>query len=163
MTEIHEVCLYFRFRRRAGADHGGPLPLLPSALEEVGVAIDRGQFYRQAGMTGHEQIRYFADRAGVGVDVEAVYRRKRAIWEAGDYTVTAIDCNVSLLRARCAAGVPVAIASGNSRQSVVPVMKQHGLEVDAVVGAEDVARGKPAPTCSFVPPNGWAARRPTVS
>jgi HAD superfamily hydrolase (TIGR01509 family) len=115
------------------------------ALDEVGVEIDRGQFYRQAGMTGHEQIRYFADRAGIQVDVEAVYQRKRTIWEAGDYAVTAIDCNVTLLRALRAAGVPVAIASGSSRQSVLPVMKQHGLEVDAVVGAEDVARGKPHP------------------
>ena len=69
------------------------------ALEEVGVPIDRGQFYRQAGMTGQEQIRYFAQRAQVSVDVEAVYRRKRAIWEAGDQVVTVIDCNVALLRA----------------------------------------------------------------
>ncbi len=115
------------------------------ALEEVGVPIDRGQFYRQAGMTGQEQIRYFAQRAQVSVDVEAVYRRKRAIWEAGDQVVTVIDCNVALLRALRAAGAPVAIASGSSRGSVLPVMQQHGLEVDAVVGAEDVARGKPSP------------------
>jgi beta-phosphoglucomutase-like phosphatase (HAD superfamily) len=115
------------------------------ALEEVGVAIDRAQFYRQAGMTGREQIRYFADRAGVSVDVEAVYRRKRAIWETGDCTVTAIDCNVTLLRSLRAVGAPVAIASGSSRESVLPVMREHGLEVDVVVGAEDVTRGKPHP------------------
>jgi beta-phosphoglucomutase-like phosphatase (HAD superfamily) len=115
------------------------------ALEEVGVPIDRGQFYRQAGMTGHEQIQYFADRAGVKVDAEAIYRRKRAIWDAGDHVITAIGCNVELLRALRAAGVPVAIASGSSRRSVLPVMKQHGLEADAVVGAEDVRRGKPHP------------------
>jgi HAD superfamily hydrolase (TIGR01509 family) len=41
--------------------------------------------------------------------------------------------------------VPVAIASGSSRQSILPVLKQYEIEVDAVVGAEDVARGKPYP------------------
>jgi beta-phosphoglucomutase-like phosphatase (HAD superfamily) len=115
------------------------------ALEEAGVPIDRGQFYRQAGMTGQEQIRYFAQRAGASVDVEAVYRRKRAIWREGGHQVTAIDCNVALLRVLRAAGAPVAIASGSSRESVLPVMAQHALEVDAVVGAEDVTRGKPFP------------------
>jgi HAD superfamily hydrolase (TIGR01509 family) len=115
------------------------------ALAEVGVPIDRGQFYRQAGMTGQEQIRYFAERAGARVDVDAIYRRKRALWEAGDQAVTAIDCNIALLRALRAAGAPIAIASGSSRGSVLPIMKQHALEVDAVVGAEDVDRGKPHP------------------
>ena len=68
------------------------------ALEEVGVPIDRGQFYRQAGMTGQERIRYFAQRAQVSVDVEAVYRRKRAIWEAGT------RCHGHRLQRRLAAG-----------------------------------------------------------
>lgn len=115
------------------------------ALEEVGVPIDREQFFHQAGMTGREQIAYFASRAGASVDIEAVYRRKRAVWEAGDLAATAIDCNVAFLRMLRAAGVPVAIASGSSRQSILPVIRQLDIEADAVVGAEDAARGKPHP------------------
>lgn len=115
------------------------------ALEEAGVPIDRAQFFSQAGMTGQEQIRYFAARAGVKLDVDAVYRRKREIAEAGDYAATAIGCNVAMLRMLRAAGVPVAIASGSSRQSILPVMKRLGLEADAMVSAEDVTHGKPDP------------------
>ena len=117
------------------------------ALAEVGVPIDRAQFYSQAGMTGREQIQYFADRAGVKVDASAVYNRKREIWAASDPTplIEAIPCNVRLLRMLRQAGVPVAIASGSSRSSILPVMQRHAIEADAVVGAEDVARGKPNP------------------
>ena len=132
------------------------------ALEEVGVPIDRGQFYRQAGMTGQEQIRYFAQRAQVSVDVEAVYRRKRAIWEAGtrwsrSSTATSPCCGASRRR-----------RAGRHRQrqlrgSVLPVMQQHGLEVDAVVGARTLPAVNPRPTSSSAPPSGWARRRPTVS
>lgn len=115
------------------------------ALVEFGVPIDREQFFHQAGMTGQEQIRYFVERAGVQVKIEEVYRRKRVIWKKNSRAVTAIDCNVAFLRMLRAANVPVAIASGSSRRTILPIMKQHGIEADAVVGADDVRHGKPHP------------------
>ena len=96
-------------------------------------------------MTGREQIRYFAARAGASVDVDAVYRRKGEICGSGWPCGNGHRCNLAMLRMLRAAGVPVAIASGSSRRSILPVMKQLGIEADAVVGAEDVARGKPHP------------------
>jgi HAD superfamily hydrolase (TIGR01509 family) len=59
--------------------------------------------------------------------------------------VTPIECNLELLRLLRAAGVKVAIASGSSRPSILPIMEKHRIVVDAVVSAEDVSRGKPHP------------------
>jgi HAD superfamily hydrolase (TIGR01509 family) len=115
------------------------------ALAEAGVPIDREQFYYQAGMTGLEQIAWFARAAGVTVEPEAVYRRKKAIWAEQRPSGEAIQCNLSLLSMVRSAGAPVAIASGSSRGSIQPLLAVHGIEVDALVTAEDVARGKPAP------------------
>ena len=117
------------------------------ALAEVGVPIARQQFYSQAGMTGREQIAYFASQAGRAIDADAVYRRKREIFrltDAGSRTTT-IECNLALFRLLKKAGVPVAIASGSSRLSIMPVIVRFGIEADAVVSAEDVTRGKPNP------------------
>jgi HAD superfamily hydrolase (TIGR01549 family) len=115
------------------------------ALAEMAVPIDREQFYSQAGMTGREQIQYFADRAGVIVDVEAVYARKREIWETNPPDVTPIGCNLDLLRMLRAAGTPVAVATGSSPPTILPIMWRLGIEVDAIVTAHDVERGKPFP------------------
>lgn len=115
------------------------------ALKEVGVPIDKGQFFSQAGMTGREQIKYFSDKAGVEVDVEKVYKRKTEL--AGDHTDRAmkIECNLDLLRMLKNLDVPVAIATGSSLPSIIPVMKKFDINVDAISSSEDVKRGKPNP------------------
>jgi HAD superfamily hydrolase (TIGR01509 family) len=103
------------------------------------------QFFRQAGMTGREQIKYFADLAGVKTDVEKIYRRKGELARDHPERATRIECNLALLKALKSAGVPVAIATGSSRPSIVPIMKKFGIEVDAIASSEDVKRGKPNP------------------
>ena len=115
------------------------------ALEEVNVPIDKAQFFRQAGMKGQEQIKYFADKAGLVVDAEKVYARKRELFEKQTVEVNKIECNVELIRTLKAAGFPVAMASGSARASWVHVVEKLGIHADAVVGAEDVQRGKPHP------------------
>src|ERR1051326_8787173 len=89
------------------------------ALEEYGVPIDRAQFYSQAGMTGREQIHYFATTARIDLDVDAVYQRKRALHGKFAGYVQGIASNLQLLRALKAAGARVAVASGSSRDSVL--------------------------------------------
>lgn len=115
------------------------------ALAEVGVPLDRDRFYYQAGMTGREQIRFFCQQAGVQADVERIYARKNELAPRHQHLVTPIPRNLELLRALHAAGIRTAIASGSSRPSILPVMERFGIEVDAVVSAEDVSRGKPHP------------------
>jgi beta-phosphoglucomutase len=115
------------------------------ALEETGVPIIREQFYSQAGMTALEQIKYFCDLAGVQADYKAVYARKRELFK--DYITLAepIPCNIELIETLRRNGCKVAIASGSSSKSIMPVMEIFKLNVDAVVTSEDVKRGKPNP------------------
>jgi HAD superfamily hydrolase (TIGR01509 family) len=115
------------------------------AMEEAGVPIVRERFFRQAGMTGREQIKYFADLAGVEADVESIYRRKGELARDHPERAAKIECNLALLKTLKAAGVPVAIATGSSRPSIVPIMMKFGIEVDAIASSEDVKRGKPNP------------------
>lgn len=115
------------------------------ALAEVNVPINKPQFFRQAGMTGIEQIRHFADKAGVTVDAEKVYARKREIWPDHAHRIGPIASNLELLRTLKNAGHPVAIASGSSRPSVLPIVEHYEVKVDAIVTAEDITRGKPSP------------------
>ena len=115
------------------------------ALSEAGVPIDRERFFSQAGMTGREQIAWFAKAAGKTIDVEAVYRRKAEIAREHPGDVKPIPALIELLKLLRAAGHPAAIASGSSRSSILPMMAGFGIEADAVVASEDVARGKPHP------------------
>ncbi len=115
------------------------------ALAEFGIPIDRDQFYHQAGMTGREQIAYFASAAGVEVDPADVYRRKKEISAARPVNGEPIGINLDLLRVLRANGVPCAIASGSSRDSILPLLEKHQIAIDAVVTSEDVACGKPNP------------------
>jgi HAD superfamily hydrolase (TIGR01509 family) len=115
------------------------------AMSEFGIPIEKDKFYSHAGMTGREQIQYFADRAGITVDVEAVYARKRELWEINPPAVTVIEVNLHLVRALRQAGIPVAVATGSSPPTILPIMRRLGIEVDAVVTAHDVERGKPYP------------------
>ncbi len=115
------------------------------ALKEVHIPIDKAQFYRQAGMTGIEQIRYFAAKAGTPVEPEKVYARKRELFANYIEQVEEIRCNIELLGLLKAAGFPVAVASGSARRSWVPILAKFVVEADALVGAEDVERGKPYP------------------
>ena len=115
------------------------------ALHEVNVPIDKAQFFRQAGMTGREQIRYFAGKAGLLIDVEQVYQRKRQLFEVYPGNFTVIECNVGLLRVLRASGIPIALASGSSKRSWLGIVKKFGIPADAMVGAEDVQKGKPNP------------------
>ena len=115
------------------------------ALAEAGVPIDKAQFFSQAGMTGREQISWFARKAGISVDADAVYQRKGEIFRARNPEAKKIDCMVELLHLLRSAGQRIAIATGSSRPSVQPLIEQFELAPDALVTSEDVQRGKPHP------------------
>ena len=115
------------------------------ALAEAGVPVDKAQFFSQAGMTGREQISWFARKAGVSVDADAIYRRKGEIFRERNPEAKKIDCMVELLHLLRSAGHRIAIATGSSRPSVQPVIDQFDLSSDALVTSEDVQRGKPHP------------------
>ena len=115
------------------------------ALAEEKIPIDKAKFYSNAGMTGREQIAFFANKAGSEADVEKIYARKGQLWDKYTDLIRRIPCNLELLKCVKAAGYPVAIATGSTPASVVPIMNRYEIEVDAVVTANDVNRGKPYP------------------
>ena len=115
------------------------------ACAEVGIPLDKAQFYSQAGMSGAEQIAYFAAKAGKKVNVRTVYRRKKELYAEHINLATLIKPNYMLLKNLKAAGVKLAIASGSSRESMLPLIEKFGIPYDALVTAEDVKRGKPDP------------------
>ena len=118
------------------------------ALEEVGVPMDKKQYFHQAGMTGHEQIESFCKRAGKKVtssDIDKIYKRKRELYKDYIDAATKIDCNLDLIKMLRSKGIPVAIATGCSRPSILPVIEKFGIKVDVLVTSEDVKKGKPNP------------------
>jgi HAD superfamily hydrolase (TIGR01509 family) len=115
------------------------------ALSEAGIPIDREKFYSQAGMTGREQIAFFARKAGKAADPDAIYRRKKEIFDENKPGAKPIPSMIELYRVLRAAGARIAIATGSSRVSVQPVIERLGLDPDALAAAEDVSSGKPHP------------------
>ncbi len=115
------------------------------ACIEANVPVDKKKFFSQAGMTGREQIKYFADVAGVRIDVEAVYSRKSELSVDWTDRASGIECNLELVKLLRKNGAKVAVATGSSRPSILPFMEKFGIEVDAVATSEDVERGKPHP------------------
>lgn len=115
------------------------------ALAEENVPLERAKFYSNAGMTGKEQIAFFARRAFVEVDVEKVYARKGQLWAKYAHLISKIPSNLELLKYMKTAGFKVAIATGSTPASIIPIMQKYQIKVDAVATAEDVKRGKPHP------------------
>src|SRR5512142_582610 len=115
------------------------------ALQEAGIPIDRAQFYSQAGMTGREQIAYFARKAGKAVDPDVIYKRKKEIFDERKPEARSIPSMTELFGVLHAAGARIAIATGSARASVEPVIHALGLTPDALATADDVSRGKPHP------------------
>ncbi|MFH0797590.1 MAG: HAD family phosphatase [Candidatus Omnitrophota bacterium] len=127
------------------------------ACAEVGVPIDKTKFYSQAGMSGAEQIAYFSGKAGKTPDIQAVYRRKKELY--ADYLglATLIKPNYMLLTSLKAAGVKVAIASGSSKGSILPLIEKFRIPYDVLVTAEDVSRGKPDPELFLKAAKNWVS------
>jgi HAD superfamily hydrolase (TIGR01509 family) len=127
-----------------GAAMTGMLPIAEFQFNDFFFcAMD--QICNQVAMTGREQIRCYAAKAGVKIDGDAVDRRNRELKEKYAHLVEPIPGNIELLNLLRGSGHPVAIASGSSLQSIEPIMRRFGIVVDAVVCADDVARGKPHP------------------
>ncbi len=138
-------CWIFDFDGVLVSTMEGHFACYSQALAEAGIPIDREQFYSQAGMTGREQIAFFARKAGKTIDPDAVYRRKKEIFEERKPEALKIECMTELYGVLRAAGARIAIATGSSRLSVQPVIERFGLSPDALATAEDVTCGKPNP------------------
>ena len=114
-------------------------------LGDIGVPMDKGRYFSQAGMTGVEQIKSFCDAAGVAADYEALYRRKKEAFWTMLHEVERIDRNLEFYDTLISSGAKVAIATGCSRETLETTSKFLGISVPVSVCGEEVSRGKPSP------------------
>ena len=115
------------------------------ALGEIGVPMDKKQYFSQAGMTGVEQVKTFCEAAGVTADYEAVYRRKKDIFNTMLHEVTRIDRNLEFYNTLITNGVKVAVATGCSRETLETTAKFLNIFVPVSVCGGEVTKGKPNP------------------
>jgi len=87
------------------------------------------------------------ERFGWDLDAEKVTFHKERFFHARTSAVQPVPEVVAVLEDVRSRGKKVAVASGSSRKSVLDVLAHAGVghRFDAIVTADDVARGKPAP------------------
>lgn len=117
-------------------------------LAEHGVTYTWADNERYVGIGTQETLAMWKDRYGIGVPVAELLteldRRYLALARADTHVFPEMRKFVEMLHG---AGVPMAVASGSSRAAIDAILSGTGLDalVTAVVSADEVARGKPAP------------------
>jgi beta-phosphoglucomutase-like phosphatase (HAD superfamily) len=123
---------------------------LRDTLQEDGVRITEDEYYRlYLAYDDRGALRLALEHHGVPFDAERVdrlARRKAVIFEKLLPTVPFFPGVPALVRT-LAAEVPLAIASGARREEIEAILTAGGLRdaFAAIVGADDVVRGKPDP------------------
>ena len=116
------------------------------ALGEHGVEFAEAVFYELAGVPTDAIVRILNDRQGHRMPVAETAERKDRLFEQYIPSVLPIEPVVEVARAY-RGRLPMAVASGGTRSLVVRTLEAVGV-LDwfaAVVTADDVTHGKPAP------------------
>jgi HAD superfamily hydrolase (TIGR01509 family) len=117
-----------------------------AALGEARDAFPEALFYELGGTPPKEIAQLLNKRHGLNLPVDDLVARKEALFLEYASNVAAIEPVVAIAR-EVAGRKPLAVASGGHRNVVITTLRGLGiLELfQAVIGAEDYARGKPAP------------------
>ncbi len=117
-----------------------------AALGEHGVEFPEALFYELAGVPTEGIVRILNDRHGHRMPVRETAELKDRLSEQFLPDVLPIEPVVELARSYHGR-LPMAVASGGSRAIVTKTLAAVGILdlFDAVVAAEDVTHGKPAP------------------
>ena len=117
-----------------------------AALRAGGGDITEERFYQNAGVTSAAIIDALNRDFGYGLDIAETVRVKEEMYIEGLHEVAEITAVADIARAH-AGRVPMAVASGGLRSVVHATLDAVGLRplFQAVVTAEDVTHGKPAP------------------
>lgn len=118
---------------------------LRDALRPHGVDLDPGWYSRHAGLSIGDLLAGLPGSRHLPRDQIIQHSRDRLL--AAIDRITPVGAVITLLSAALRAGLPCAVASGASRLLVQPGLAALGLSdhFAAVVTAEDVPHGKPAP------------------
>lgn len=117
-----------------------------AALRAGGGDITEERFYQNAGVTSAAIIDALNEDFGYGLDVPKTVEVKEKMYVEGLHEIAEITAVADIARAH-AGKVPMAVASGGLRSVVHATLDAVGLRplFDAIVTAEDVIHGKPAP------------------
>ena len=118
------------------------------SFEHMGVDIDLTEevYYGLAGVPIHEFASYLNKKYGTHIDGHRLDEVKNKFYRESLDQVGPVPAVVDLLQASVGK-VRIAVASGGTRHCVSRTLKILGVDhlVEALVTAEDVQRGKPAP------------------
>jgi len=117
-----------------------------AALRAGGGDITEDRFYQNAGVTSAAIIEALNRDFGYALDIPATVEAKEKMYVEGLHEIVEISAVADIARAH-AGKIPMAVASGGLRSVVHATLDAIGLRplFDAVVTAEDVVHGKPAP------------------
>ncbi|MFZ0663847.1 MAG: HAD family phosphatase [Acidobacteriaceae bacterium] len=115
------------------------------ALGEQGCDFPENLFYRWGGMPVHEIISTLNKKHGLRMPVDAVAIRKESLYYEYLPRLTAVPEVLEVIES--SRGLPLAVVSGSTRESVTASLKTlHLLDrFDALVCAGDYQRSKPHP------------------
>lgn len=115
-----------------------------SARYQIKLPVER--FYSLGGVPSREILRMLSAEQGLGLDHMAVAREKEAEYLPLIAQVEPINAVVGIARENYGK-IPLAVASGGTRQSIGQVLDHLGIRhlFHAIVTSEDVVRQKPAP------------------
>jgi beta-phosphoglucomutase family hydrolase len=121
------------------------------ALAEWKCSFEEQLFYAWGGRPVTEIIAALNQRDGLNMPVDAVARRKEDLYFELLPQIKAIPEVLEHIEAKHG-HIPLAVVSGSRRDSVLGSLTALHLidRFDALVCAEDYARGKPAPDCFLV-------------
>lgn len=103
-------------------------------------------FYEQAGVPAEQVMELLRDKFDLKIDAQLVARQKEELFGEYLHQVTAIK-PVEQIAHEYHGRLPMAVASGGTTENVVRTLELLGLRglFGAVVSADDVENGKPAP------------------
>ena len=118
------------------------------ALNLYGATLSEKLFYDLAGVPTHDLFERINQSNHTNLELSEVLPIKQKFFEELFEKVAPLEPVVSVLR-QVKGKLPVAVASGSPRYLVERTLEKIGLAgaFDAVVSAEDVKHGKPAPDC----------------
>lgn len=109
--------------------------------------LDGPGFLSVAGMSLPQTVQHWEKIHGTALDLDTIVRVKNEYFETHKHAVPPILEVVEYARELAAQGLPIAVASGGRLSDVRATLRQVGIEqlFQTIVGADDVAQGKPAP------------------
>ncbi len=116
------------------------------AMQEVGISISEQQFYSFSGMPTVTIIETLARQQNVTCNVQAAAEEKERLFLENLETLQPIHSVIEIVH-REKGHRKMAVASGGWKSIINKSLAAVGLtgRFDAIVGADEVARGKPAP------------------